>query len=445
MKYYSHETEKAAANFGIGLTDTVLIKSYAKVKRAVLSSVQKCEKRFSSEEFASITEAIHEIESGMLDDSFILPLEQGGAGTSINMNLNEVIASRASEILKQKHEKEKSFHYIDDINRFQSTNDTFPTAVTIAVLEKLTDMESKVIAFQHALKDFENKYHDVLITGRTELQNALPAFLSQITAAWTGPVERDRWRIHKLKERLRTVPLGGTAIGTSFPATRDYVFEAEKYLREYTGLNLSRSQNFSDDISNHDKFAECASVIKITAQNIYRICADISLYTSSLCGEMIHPELQFGSTIMAAKTNPVICEFASGLAISAELECDKVSRYSELSVFQLNAYLPFIYASLSNAFDKSMKALTALSEKLLPQLEINRQKVEENLYSSGIMLNLLLPYTGYDMIKELYHKSKEAKIANRDELIIFLINEGIQESIINDALNPNNFTTARKS
>lgn len=444
MKYYSHETEKAAANFGIGLTDPVLIKSYAKVKHASLSAVQKCEKRFSADEFSSLTEAILEIESGMMDDSFILALEQGGAGTSINMNINEVIASRASEILLQKYNTEKTFHYIDDINRFQSTNDTFPTAVTIAVLEKLTNMESKVISFQHALKDFENKYHDVLLTGRTELQNALPVFLSQITAAWTGPIERDRWRIHKLKERLRTVPLGGTAIGTSFPATRDYIFEAEKYLREYTGLNLSRSQNFSDDISNHDKFAECASVIKITAQNIYRICADISLYTSSLCGEMIHPELQFGSTIMAAKANPVICEFASGLAIDIEFECDKVSRYSELSVFQLNAYLPFIYSSLSNAFEKSSNALTALSEKLLPKLEINRERTGENLYSSGIMLNLFLPYTGYDRIKELYHKAKKAKIINRDSLINFLKKEGIDEAIINEALNPNNFTTARK-
>ncbi|HOU84735.1 MAG TPA: lyase family protein [Spirochaetota bacterium] len=444
MKYYSHETEKAAANFGIGLTDPVLIKSYAKVKHASLSAVQKCEKRFSADEFSSLTEAILEIESGMMDDSFILALEQGGAGTSINMNINEVIASRASEILLLKYSTEKTFHYIDDINRFQSTNDTFPTAITIAVLEKLTNMESKVISFQHALKDFENKYHDVLLTGRTELQNALPVFLSQITAAWTGPIERDRWRIHKLKERLRTVPLGGTAIGTSFPATRDYIFEAEKYLREYTGLNLSRSQNFSDDISNHDKFAECASVIKITAQNIYRICADISLYTSSLCGEMIHPELQFGSTIMAAKTNPVICEFASGLAIDIEFECDKVSRYSELSVFQLNAYLPFIYSSLSNAFEKSSNALTALSEKLLPKLEINRERTGENLYSSGIMLNLFLPYTGYDRIKELYHKAKETKIINRDSLINFLKKEGIDETIINEALNPNNFTTARK-
>jgi len=445
MKYYSHETEKAAANFGIGLTDPVLVKSYAKVKRAALSAVQKCKKIFSPDEFASLSDAIDEIESGMLDDSFILALEQGGAGTSINMNINEVIASRASEILLQKYNAEKTFHYIDDINRFQSTNDTFPTAVTIAVLEKLSVVENSVIAFQHALKDFENKYHDVLITGRTELQNALPVFLSQITAAWTGPIERDRWRIHKLKERLRTVPLGGTAVGTSFPATRDYIFEAEKYLREYTGLNLSRSQNFSDDISNHDKFSECASVIKITAQNIYRICADISLYTSSLCGEMIHPELQFGSTIMAAKTNPVICEFASGLAIDIEFECDKVSRYSELSVFQLNAYLPFIYSSLSNAFEKSSNALTALSEKLLPKLEINRERTVENLYSSGIMLNLLLPYTGYDRIKELYHKAKEAKIINRDSLINFLKKEGIDEAIINEALNPNNFTTARKS
>ncbi|MBP8084482.1 MAG: fumarate lyase [Spirochaetes bacterium] len=445
MKYYSHETEKAAANFGIGLTDPVLIKSYAKVKHASLSAVQKCEKRFSADEFSSLTEAILEIESGMMDDSFILALEQGGAGTSINMNINEVIASRASEILLQKYNTGKTFHDIDDINRFQSTNDTFPTAVTVAVLEKLTNMENKVISFQHALKDFENKYHDVLLTGRTELQNALPVFLSQVTAAWTGPIERDRWRIHKLKERLRTVPLGGTAVGTSFPATRDYIFEAEKYLREYTGLNLSRSQNFSDDISNHDKFAECASVIKITAQNIYRICTDISLYTSSLCGEMIHPELQFGSTIMAAKTNPVICEFASGLAIDIEFECDKVSRYSELSVFQLNAYLPFIYSSLSNAFEKSSKAITALSEKLLPKLEINRERTGENLYSSGIMLNLFLPYTGYDRIKELYHKAKETKIINRDSLINFLKNEGIDEAIINESLNPNNFTTARKS
>ncbi len=400
--YYGEETRKALANFGPGSTPRELIRAYAKVKRAAVTAVQEVEGRFEGGLFDCLVAALDEIAEGKHDGQFPLPIRQGGAGTSFNMNLNEVAASRARELFAEKTGKDAPrLDPIEDVNRAQSTNDTFPTAVTVAAFELVLELEGRVIALQEALVAKELEYDGILMAGRTELQDALPIRLGQVFGAWAGAVERDRWRFHKVKERLRTTALGGTAIGTCFAARADYVYAAERELRRSTGLPLSRSQNLPDEIAHQDKLAEAADAIGLCAGNLRKICGDLLLYTSSLSGELAHPELQYGSTIMPAKANPVLLEFARGHAMEAEHESAAARAFAFEGQLQLNPYLPFLADELLDAGRSLSLALDALSRRFLPLVEARRERIAERLVASDALLNLLAPVLGYRRVKEL--------------------------------------------
>jgi aspartate ammonia-lyase len=401
-RLWGPETEKALANFGPGSTPRALIAAYAKVKRAAVEAVQETEGRFDAGLFPCLVDALDEIAAGLHDGQFPLSLRQGGAGTSLNMNLNEVAAARARELFRERTGSEApSLDPIEDVNRAQSTNDTFPTAVTIVAYELVADLESKIVRLQEALVAKELEYETILMAGRTELQDALPIRLGQIFGAWAGCAERDRWRFNKLKERLRTTALGGTAIGTCFAASPAYMHAAERRLRSITGLPLSRSQNLPDEIAHQDKLAEAASGIGLCAGNLKRICGDLLLYTSSLSGELRHPELQYGSTIMPAKSNPVLLEYARGQAMAAEHEATAARDYAFEGQLQLNAYLPFLAEALMAAGASLSAALTTLSRSLIPILEPRRERIAERLAQSNVLLNLLSPALGYRRVKEL--------------------------------------------
>ncbi len=406
---YGEETAKALENFGRGHTPRALIAAYAKVKRACVSAVQETEGRFESELFVCILEALDEVASGVHDAQFPLPIRQGGAGTSFNMNLNEVAAARARQLYSEgQGGAAPPLDPIEDLNRSQSTNDTFPTAVTVAALELANELELSVIALQEALVARELELEGVLLTGRTELQDALPIRLGQVFGAWAGCLERDRWRMHKVKERLRTHALGGTAIGTCFAASPAYMHAAERELRRITGLPLSRSQNLPDEIAHQDKYAELAETIGLCAGNVRKIASDLLLYTSSLSGELGHPELQYGSTIMPAKANPVLLESARGNAIAAEHEARAARDYAFEGQLQLNPYLPFLADCLLLA-GHSLALALATSRKLVPALIVRRERIAERLLESNVLLNLLSPSLGYRKVKELAASLRDAR------------------------------------
>ena len=405
--YWGKETEKALVNFGHGITPPVVIAAYAQVKLAALCAVQETEQRFPLGLFSCIEDALGQIIRGELDSAFPLPLKQGGAGTSLNMNLNEVASARAAELYRERSGLECCIDPIEDLNRCQSTNDTFPSAVTIVAYEAAVRADALVAELQDALAARERELEALLVAGRTELQDALPIRLGQVVGAWAGAIERDRWRLSKAKERLRTVALGGTAVGTCFSASPDYLYAAEKHLRRITHLPLSRSQNLPDEISNADKYAELSNCAALCAGNLRKIASDLLLYSSSAFGELKHPELQYGSTIMPAKTNPVLLEAAKGFAIDAEQEAAKVSAYAFEGQLQLNAYLPFLAESLVACFASLERAIGSLVA-LLPILEPNRERILHNLRSSNLRLNLLVPRLGYRRVKELFRELERA-------------------------------------
>ena len=401
-RLYGPETEKALANFGRGSVPRELIAAYAKVKRAAVEAVQETEARFDPSLFSCLVDALDEIASGELDEQFPLPLRQGGAGTSLNMNLNEVAASRARELYRERTGSEApALDPIEDVNRSQSTNDTFPTAVTIVAFDIVADLETEIVRLQEILVAKEREYESLLMAGMTELQAALPIRLGQVFGAWAGCIERDRWRFHKLRERLRTTALGGTAIGTCFSASAAYIHAAERRLRATTGLPLARSQNLPDEIAHQDKLAEAANGIALCAGNAKKICGDLLLYTSSFSGELAHPELQYGSTIMPAKSNPVLLEYARGQSMAAEHEALAARDYSFEGQLQLNPYLPFLVDALIASGRSLTAALSTLSRSLIPALKPRGERIVERLTESNVLLNLLAPLIGYRRVKEI--------------------------------------------
>ncbi len=436
-KYYGIETKKAMENFGEGCLPFDLIKAYGEVKLAVLSAIQEVENRYNKKEWEAIQKACFEVINGNFNKDFPLPLLQGGAGTGINMNINEVISKRANELIG-----ENRVDPIEDINRYQSTNDTFPTAVTLALYRKLLDTEALVIKLQEFLIKKENELNNILITGRTEMQNALPMNLGQVFGSWAGMIERDRWRIHKLKERIRVIPLGGTAIGTGYPTPQKIVFASEKYLREISKLPVSRSQNLPDEVSNQDKWSELAGILKIIAENLYKITGDLLIYTSSFLEELIHPELQYGSSIMAAKTNPVILEYVRGCSIYVIHECEKISDYCKNGQLQLNVFLPFILESFLNVFKLIEGSINRLIDKFFAKMEINFARIEENLIDSNVILNALVGVIGYNEVKKLYRIVQKKKIKTISELKEIIKNEtDLTHEEIEFYLNPINISS----
>ena len=438
-KYYGSETEKAIISFGENITPHELVQAYGEVKKAALMAQQDCFSLYDIKIFPLLLESLNEIISGKHKNQFPLPLQQGGAGTSLHMNMNEVIAGLTNEKCLFMN---LSVHSLEDIARFQSTNDTLSTAVTIMVYRQLEKAESQIIKLQEILVSGETRYDRTLMTGRTELQDALPITLGQIFGSWAGSIERDRWRLHKLKERLRTMALGGTAMGTCFSAPRKYVFKAEKHLRQITGLPLCRSQNLTDEISNYDNLAEVASGFQLITLNIRKMVNDLLLYSSSFCGEIIHPELQYGSTIMPYKTNPVILEYVKGLSISIKYECVKIIDYAAEGQLQLNPFVPFIAESFILINDMMGKLFDSLINNFFEKMEINQSRIDQNLLSSPALVNTLRQVIGYEHVKALVPIIKSKKPSDLNELKKLIgENTPLTSDFLDNWFDPSNLTT----
>lgn len=442
MKYYGDETAKALAWLGDGQTPRAIIQAFAEVKLAAICAQQECAALYPAAYFALLKEAAAEIIAGQWDDQFPLPLAQGGAGTSLHMNICEVLANLANSRSEQAAGDFRA-HPLDHLARYQSTNDTFPTAVIIMTFRFLVMIEERVIRLQEQLVDRESRYGDWLMCGRTELQDALPISLGQVFGAWAGPVERDRWRLHKLKERLRTVPLGGTALGTGFSAPIAYVFAVEKHLRRITGLPLCRSQNLCDQVAHADNLAECARGMGLCADNLYKMSADLLLYTSSLCQEISHGEVQYGSSIMPDKTNPVLLEFIRGLAMECSATADLIALYCREGQLQLNANMPFIAEQMIRLADRLAKALDCAAGRLMEVLQPNRQRMEARLVLSPALLNTLQESLGYSALKALIPQIQAAAPKDRQELVRWLAKAtDLSEAFLEAWSDPGHLTTS---
>jgi len=392
--YWGIHTERARRNFRISslTVHPELIRALAVVKQACCLANAEAG-GLPSEKAAAIGRAAREIAAGGLFDQFPLDALQGGAGTSTNMNLNEVIANRAIELLGGAKGDYAIVSPLDDVNRHQSTNDVYPTALRIAAIRRLRSLAAEAAALQGALQEKEKAFAPIVKMGRTELQDAVPITLGTEFSAFAEAVGRDRWRTFKCEERLRVVNLGGTAVGTGLAAPRDYIFLVVEKLRELTGLGLSRGENLMGETANADAFVEVSGILKAHAVNLIKIAGD--LRQMNFLGEIHLPRLQAGSSIMPGKVNPVGTEAAIQAGVKVIANDAIVAEAAALGTFQINEFLPLLACALLESLD-----LLAGIDKLLAgqvkQLSADPQRCGEFVDKSPAIITALLPAVGYE-------------------------------------------------
>ena len=342
----------------------------------------------------AVISASIEMTEGKHFEHFMVDALQGGAGTSTNMNINEIIARRGDQIRSLKNPVTGSaIDPIEHVNLHQSTNDVYPTAMRIAIYYFLKDLEREVNELQQTIQAKEKEFSDVVKTGRTELMPAVPTTLGREFSAYADAVTRDRWRIFKCQERVRQINLGGTAIGTGITAPRRYILKVSQRLREITGIPLSRAENLHDATQNHDQIAEVFGMIKTLALNMEKIAGDLR-YMASI-GEVELPAVQAGSSVMPGKYNPVIPEMISSVSkkvMGNELTASLAISSGEL---ELNAFLPVVTQTILESMDLLVQGIGLLNHKCVKGIGCNREICKKNLLNSPTSTTLLIPRTGY--------------------------------------------------
>jgi len=360
----------------------------------------------------ALTEAATEVSGGMHFESFIVPSVQGGAGTSINMNINEIITNTA--LIKTGHMcgEYDLIDPVEEANIYQSTNDVIPTSLTVAVMRLLQSLETEINMLRKKVEDLEKENRDKLRPGYTQMQEAVPSSFGILFSSYNEALSRDWWRISKCSERIRQVNLGGGATGTGISIPRFFIMEVVPELRMLTGMQLSHSENLPDATSNLDKWVEIHATLKAHAVNLEKIASDLRLLASDIAilKTVRIPEKQVGSSIMPGKINPVISEYVISATHKVYANDVLISSLSGQGTLELNAYLPVIGSSVIDTINLLISSDRTLLDNLFTGIEINESAGYKALISSPAVTTALSPYIGYHMASEIARLMKEKKI-----------------------------------
>jgi aspartate ammonia-lyase len=354
--------------------------------------------------------AAGEMAAGSYFKEFIVPAVQGGAGTSINLNINEIIANAALVSLGHKPGGYEVIDPIETANIFQSTNDVIPTALTVATMQLLTRLEEEVNRTRFSMEQLETKFRNSLRLGYTQMQEAVPSTFGQLFSTYSEALSRDWWRISKSFERIKVVNLGGGATGTGISIPRFYIMEVVPALKNITSLPLTQGENLSDATSNLDKWVEVHAILKAHAVNLEKIASDLRLLSSGREGsrEVILPARQVGSSIMPGKVNPVIPEYLISSAHRIYANDQVVTSLSAQGCLELNAYLPEIGVSMIESLKLMISMNKSLNDQMLDGLEIDEDAAKNRLYMSPSVTTALSPLIGYHKAAELAGTMKES-------------------------------------
>jgi aspartate ammonia-lyase len=365
--------------------------------------------RDDPEKAAAIERACREMAEGRLTSHIVVDALQGGAGTSTNMNVNEVLANRALEILGRERGDYAHVSPLDDINRHQSTNDTYPTALRVAALRLLETLEAEVVVLQEAFQDAERRFAHVVKVGRTEYQDAVLVTLGREMGAYAEALSRDRWRIYKCNERLRVVNLGGTAVGTGVGAPREFIFRAVEKLREIVGLPLARAENLFEATQNADVFVEVSGILKALAATLWKISSDLRLLSSGPSaglGEIRLPQLQAGSSIMPGKVNPVVPEAVAQCAMLVFAYDGAIGMAAASGTLELNPFLPLIAVCLLEEIDLLANACGALRIGAVVGMEADEERCAAQVANSTAAATALAGVVGYEQASEVVSEAQ---------------------------------------
>ena len=415
-------TARAVENFPISghKVHPELIKAYGEVKQACAQTNNTLGFWTDKTKAEAIEKAAFEISQGLLNEHILVDALQGGAGTSTNMNVNEVLANRALQILGKELGNYAFVSPLDDINLHQSTNDTYPTALKVAAIRLLRELEQHVLNLQEAFQQKEKEFAHIVKIGRTQLQDAVLTTLGREMSAYAEALNRDRWRIYKCEERLRVVNLGGTAIGTGLGAPKQFIFRVVDKLRENTNIGLARSENLMDGTQNVDVFVEVSGILKACAVNLLKISNDLRLLSSGPhagLGEINLPQLQAGSSIMPGKVNPVIPEAVAQTAIKVMGNDQVIAQACSAGNLELNQFMPLIAHSFLESIDLLKNACKLFNEKCVSGITANEELCRSHVHNSTATITALIPKIGYECCSELIKMVENSGLSIKEAVL----------------------------
>ncbi|WP_238917209.1 aspartate ammonia-lyase [Clostridium sp. YIM B02555] len=432
--YYGIQSLRASRNFNI--TKKPLHKDFiislAEIKKAAAITNRDAE-LLTPTIANAIINACEEIISGKFHDQFIVDPIQGGAGTSANMNANEVIANRAIELLGEKKGSYNIIHPNDHVNMAQSTNDVFPTAGKLTVLKMLPKTISELQRLYNALKLKSLEFNNVIKMGRTQLQDAVPIRLGQSFNAFASMIKRDVDRLKSVEKEMLILNIGGTAIGTSINVCPEYLTNITPNLKKVCGFDVLQSKDLIDATQNLDCFVAVSGILKTCAVNLSKMANDLRLLSSGPktgFGEINLPSMQNGSSIMPGKINPVILEVVSQVAFNIIGNDFTITMAAEAGQLELNAFEPVLFHNLFESIETLENATTTLIDNCILGITANEDRCKELLNSSVGIVTALCPYIGYKKSADIAKISLKTGTSIKE----LVLNEGILTSSELDAI-----------
>lgn len=416
-KYWAAQTERSFENFKIGteIMPREITHAFGILKKAAAIANFNLGK-FSEEKLSAISKACDEVISGELNEHFPLVVWQTGSGTQSNMNANEVIANRGNEIAGK-----KLLHPNDDINKSQSSNDTFPTAMHIAAVvaieDKLFPAMDKLI---ETFKRLEKENEGIVKSGRTHLQDAVPVAFSQEISGWRAMIEKTKAQLALSLDSLKELALGGTAVGTGLNAPKGFDVEVAKQVSELTGKNFRTSDNKYHALTSKDAMVFAHGAMKALAANLMKIANDVRWLASGPrdgLGEIFIPENEPGSSIMPGKVNPTQCESMTMVAVQVMANDVAVGMGASQGNFELNVFMPVIAYNFLQSARLLADGITSFEKNCVTGIKANKEKMAHNLHNSLMLVTALNPYIGYENAAKTAKKAYKENMSLKDACV----------------------------
>ena len=441
--YWGVHTARALENFPVsGIPVSAhphLVAALGAVKQAAVRANR--ELGLIDEELALVIDrASQDVRDGLLDDQFVVDVVQGGAGTSTNMNANEVIANRALELMGLPAGTYGRVNPNDHVNRSQSTNDAYPTAVKLALLAALDDLAAAVGELAAAFAAKAEEFRGITKVGRTQLQDAVPMTVGQEFGAWAATIAEEQARILDARSLLVEVNLGATAIGTGITTVPGYAEAVVRHLAELTGLPVVSATDLIEATSDTGSFVQVSGMLKRTAVKVSKICNDLRLLSSGPqagLGELRLPPRQAGSSIMPGKVNPVIPEMVNQVAFSVVGNDITVTMAAEGGQLQLNAFEPIICHGLLQSIEWMSRAFASLTAHCVTGIEVNREHLVASSARSVGVVTALTPYLGYARAAEI---ARTALAGGSDVRDLVLGSGAMEAAELDELLRPERLT-----
>ncbi|MEC1600598.1 class II fumarate hydratase [Bacillus halotolerans] len=415
-KFWGAQTQRSRENFKIGSEKMPIriVKAFAILKRSTAIANNRLG-NLDNEKTEVITAVCDEILEGKYDDNFPLVVWQTGSGTQSNMNVNEVIANLATALLKEKGSIQ-TIHPNDDVNRSQSSNDTFPTAMHVSgVLAIYEQLVPALDQLRNTLDEKAKKFNDIVKIGRTHLQDATPLTLGQEISGWVYMIDRSKEMILEATEKMRELAIGGTAVGTGINAHRQFGEVVSEEISNFTGQQFKSSPNKFHALTSHDEITYVHGAMKALAADLMKIANDVRwLASGPRCGigEISIPENEPGSSIMPGKVNPTQCEALTMIAAQIMGNDATIGFASSQGNFELNVFKPVIIYNFLQSVQLLSDGIKSFHEHCAVGIEPNTKTIKENLSGSLMLVTALNPYIGYEKA------AKIAKFAHKEGLTL---------------------------